>query len=100
MAGQKDDVQEVLRGVASSHRRGIYEHHKGGAYCLYSFSVHESLLVPLFHYYSLTRRLRWTRELLDWTALVDKEGSFVPRFRFLRPATREEMIEAADLAFV
>jgi len=93
----KLDCQEELEEISKKYPRGIYVHHKGGLYCLYSMTVHESLLLPLFHYYSLQKKVRWTRDFVAWTSIVQRDDQEIPRFKFLRDATRQELLEACGL---
>lgn len=93
MAEDKDFAQRRLAEATKDVPRGVYAHRKGGEYVLYSFSVHEASLRPMGHYYSLTKKTRWSREIEVWLEEVDGK----PRFWFLREATRQEMLEAADI---
>ena len=90
----KDDAQARLRDLGDV--RGVYHHRKGGVYTVYSTSVDEPTGDLMIHYYSPSRKSRWTRTLLAFVEEV--EGK--PRFWKVRDATPEELIEAAGLASV
>lgn len=89
----KDIAQKGLAGYMASCPVGVYTHRKGGEYILYSHSLDESSLRPLVHYYSVTKANRWTREVVVWNEPVDGR----PRFWFIRPATKDELILAAGI---
>lgn len=93
MADIKDKAQEQLGQLRERFRTGVYRHFKGGEYVLYSVSLSESSLLPLIHYYSLSKRTRWTRDFANWQSPAGE----APRFSFVREATREELLEACGI---
>jgi len=92
-ADPKDRSQEHLAGIRDRLPAGVYRHYKGGEYVLFAHSLSENTLLPLIHYYSLSKRTRWTRDVGNWLAAVDGR----PRFSFQRTATREEMLAACGI---
>jgi hypothetical protein len=89
----KDDVQTKLSAIAAQCPIGVYVHRKGGEYVVYSHSLDEGTLQPLVHYYSLTKRTRWTRTVADFTEEVDGK----PRFARVRPPTHLELYDACGV---
>lgn len=89
----KDKSQEHLAAIRDKHPVGVYRHYKGGVYVLFAHSLSENNLIPLVHYYSLSKKTRWTRDVGNWTQLVQE----TPRFQYDRPATRDELLEACGI---
>lgn len=86
----KDSAQQDLRRLAAWCPIGVYAHQKGGEYVVYSHSVGEASLTALVHYFSLSKRTRWTRTVANFIEEVGGRR----RFTSIRPATVEEL-EAA-----
>jgi hypothetical protein len=85
MSDEKDIAQAEL--AALDFKLGLYEHYKGGRYIIFAVSCDEDTLEPLVHYYSIEKKTRWTRTLVNFAENVQAEfdGDFVgPRFAFVR----------------
>jgi hypothetical protein len=90
----KDRAQSKL--AESLVELGIYRHHKGGLYTLFTTSIDEATLEPLAHYYSHAKRTRWTRTFTNFgdTVEMQDERGRVARFEFMGPATTLELCTA------
>jgi hypothetical protein len=91
----KDKAQQKL--AESLVEIGIYRHHKGGLYTLFTTSIDEATLAPLVTYYSHAKRTRWTRSFQNFGEVVEMqdERGKVARFEFMGPATTAELCTAA-----
>lgn len=95
----KDEAHVRLAAVAKAWPLGIYRHYKRSDYILYSVSVNEATLEPMFHYYSLGHGTRWTRTFADFSSTVKAgEGHSVPRFSYAGSCTPEQLARAAGFA--
>jgi hypothetical protein len=90
----KDRAQQKLRETLIE--LGIYRNHKGGLYTLFTTSVDEATLQPLVHYYSHTKKTRWTRTFQNFGEVVEMqdERGKVARFEYMGPATTLELCTA------
>jgi hypothetical protein len=95
MSDEKDEAQAKL--AAFDFKLGVWEHYKGGLYVVFAISLDEETLQRLVHYFSIEKKTRWTRSLLNFTQYVGP-GEFSPRrFVYDRDATLVEMMEAFDI---
>ena len=60
---------------------------------IYSITINENTMEPTVHYYSPAHDSRWTRTLADWTEEVEGRA----RFWWIREATMQELLDAADI---
>lgn len=88
---EKEEAKAYLNEITKKYPIGVYRHYKGGEYVLYSASINEADLTPLFHYYSILKKIRWTRECENFIENIPNIGS---RFTFLRKATHSELRDA------
>jgi hypothetical protein len=92
MTDEKDVAQTRLKKL--DFKLGIYRHYKGGMYVVFSVSLSEEGLVPLVHYFSLTKKTRWTRTLHDFQDFVypinQSNNGTTPRFVYVRPTMPAE----------
>lgn len=88
---EKDMAQMSLTVGLGATRPGVYRHHKGGLYTLYSTSIEESSLTPVVHYYSHAKATRWTRTLANFFEMLPGDN---PRFVRLRDVTSGELLAA------
>ena len=86
----KEEAQ--LKLVREPFALGYYRHHKGGAYVVFSVTVHEATGEVLIHYFSVLKHTRWTRSRKVFQEFVVKP---ILRFTWWRPASREELFAAA-----
>lgn len=79
-------------------RLGVYRHHKGGMYLVFAFSLDESTLTELVHYFSLERKTCWTRTRAEFfeTVLIGPKSA-APRFDFDGPATAAHVASLASV---
>jgi hypothetical protein len=96
MGDVKSKSQEHLHKLG--FKLGVYRHYKGGEYVAFMVTLDEETLEALVHYYSLKKKTRWTRTLLNFEETLANnrlmENPF-PRFDYVRAATPEEACEAA-----
>ncbi len=78
-------------------RLGTYMHYKGNLYTAYSVTVDEETQKLLVHYYSHTKKTRWTRTIDNFREIVKVEGKERVRFRFEREAHATAMLLACGL---
>jgi hypothetical protein len=90
---EKDHVQNRCEGLRKTFALGHYFHYKGGEYIVYGTSVKEDTLEVLVHYYSISKKTRWTRTWDDFNSRP--EGIAVQRFQFEREASLPELLMAA-----
>jgi hypothetical protein len=98
----KDEAQfEMLKNPPA---RGFYKHDKTRAlYIVYSFSIDEKTLAAQVNYWSTVKRTRWNRSFEEFFGMVQRDdgsGGLLPpvrRFTFVRPATLEELANAAGI---
>lgn len=90
---EKDQAQERLRDIQAVISIGVYQHYKGPYYTVFALSVKEDTCGHLVHYYSHDHKTRWTRDLEDFTSSVNE----ATRFKFVRDATAEELLQAVGL---
>jgi len=88
---EKDAAQAALAEAASCCPVGVYAHRNGGEYVVYGHSIDEATLVPLVHYFSIAKRSRWTRTIINFT---EQGSDGAARFRRIRDATDDEILEA------
>lgn len=95
----KQAAQEKLQ--TDPVKLGIYRHYKGGLYLVFAYSLDESTLTELVHYFSLERKTCWTRRRAEFFEIVMiAPGSAAPRFEFTRPATVAEVVALATVLAV
>ena len=70
----------------------VYRHYKGGEYVVFAVTLDEDVLVPLVHYYSLEKRTRWTRMIVNFADVIGDQASH--RFERVRPVTFDEYLAA------
>jgi hypothetical protein len=101
MTDAKDKSQEHLVYIAKKFPVGVYRHYKGNDYILFAHSINENTLIPLVHYYSIAKKTRWTRDFGNFSQMVKSEAEFGdregPRFRFVRKADSQELLEACGI---
>lgn len=83
---------------ASGFKLGWYRHYKGGKYLAFATSVREDTGEILVHYFSHSRRTRWTRTMLDFCATLTFKGDdevVTTKRRFLYEG-EAQAVEVAD----
>ncbi len=99
-ADPKDVAQAKLAelmdpGTTGKFKLGVYMHYKGNLYTAYSVTVDEETQRLLVHYYSHTKKTRWTRTIDNFREMVKVDGKDKVRFRFERGASYRTFLLAA-----
>ncbi len=65
-------------------KKGIYQHYKGNKYQLLCVARHSETLEDMVVYKALYGDGDvWVRPAKMWDEMVEKDGNFVPRFKFV-----------------
>jgi hypothetical protein len=83
-----DDAKAKAQAALQAPRRGVYRHATGGLYVLFAVALFAETLLPAVVYYSIERKTRWIRTMVNWDT----------RFTWERIATIDEVRDALGTA--
>lgn len=73
---------------------GLYRHYKGNDYFVFQVATHSETREPLVFYRCLYGDYSWwVRPLAMFNETVELAGETVPRFRFVRSLTEQELAD-------
>jgi len=74
--------------------RGLYRHYKGNDYFVFHLATHSETREPLVFYRCLYGDYSWWVRPLDmFMETVELAGETIPRFRFLRSISEQELMD-------
>lgn len=98
----QDSAQRLVANLPYEIVGSVFQHYKGPIYVVVAVTVDEAraegkkpLEETLVHYYSISRKTRWTRTWADFFSFVGANDT--PRFEYCRRATAQEIFEAFGL---
>lgn len=72
---------------------GLYRHYKGNDYFVFQVATHSETREPVVFYRCLYGDYSWWVRPLDmFMETVELAGDIIPRFRFIRSLTAQELI--------
>ena len=73
---------------------GLYRHYKGNDYFVFQMATHSETREPLVFYRCLYGDYSWwVRPLAMFNETVELAGETIPRFRFVRSLTEQELAD-------
>lgn len=73
---------------------GLYRHYKGNDYFVFQVATHSETREPLVFYRCLYGDYSWwVRPLAMFSETVELAGETIPRFRFVRSLTEQELAD-------
>ncbi|MEN0037064.1 MAG: DUF1653 domain-containing protein [Cellvibrio sp.] len=73
---------------------GLYRHYKGNDYFVFQVATHSETREPLVFYRCLYGDYSWwVRPLAMFNETVELAGETIPRFRFVRSLTEQELAD-------